>query len=78
MGWPLTPTVTPFTSTTTPQSPVALWANTTVPGMRYVPGTVTVKVPLVGGKLEKLMADRIRAGMDAEHGVGVTWLEANR
>lgn len=39
---------------------------------------IAVKVPLVGGKLEKLLADRIRAGMDAEHGVGVTWLEANR
>ena len=34
-----------------------------------------VKVPLVGGKLEKLLAERVRAGMDAEHGVGVRWLK---
>jgi hypothetical protein len=39
---------------------------------------VHIKVPLVGGKLEKLLADRIRAGIDAEHGVGVAWLEGNR
>jgi uncharacterized protein YndB with AHSA1/START domain len=39
---------------------------------------ITVKVPLIGGKLEKLLADKVRAGMDAEHGVGVTWLEGNR
>ena len=34
-----------------------------------------VKVPLIGGKLEKLLAERVRAGMDAEHGVGVRWLK---
>ncbi|MFC4785408.1 DUF2505 domain-containing protein [Nocardioides sp. MAHUQ-72] len=36
---------------------------------------VKVKVPIVGGRLEKLMAEKIRAGMDAEHGVGVPWLK---
>jgi uncharacterized protein YndB with AHSA1/START domain len=36
---------------------------------------ITVKVPLIGGKLEKLMADKVAAGMDVEHAVGVTWLE---
>lgn len=36
---------------------------------------VNVKVPLVGGKLEKLMADTIDAGMTAEHAVGVAWLK---
>lgn len=39
---------------------------------------VKIKVPLIGGKLEKLLADKVRAGMDAEHGVGVTWLEGAR
>lgn len=34
-----------------------------------------VKVPLIGGKLERLLAERIAAGMDAEHAVGTTWLE---
>jgi hypothetical protein len=32
-------------------------------------------VPLIGGKLERLMAEKVAAGMDVEHGVGVTWLE---
>ncbi len=35
---------------------------------------IKVKVPLIGGKLEKLMADKVESGMDAEHGVGVTYL----
>lgn len=33
-----------------------------------------IKVPLVGGRLEKLLADRLRAGLDAERGVGAAWL----
>lgn len=39
---------------------------------------VTVKVPLIAGKLEKLMADNIDAGMSVEHSVGVAWLKGNR
>jgi hypothetical protein len=35
---------------------------------------IKVKVPLIGGKLEKLMADKVAAGMDVERTVGVTWL----
>jgi hypothetical protein len=38
---------------------------------------IKVKVPLIGGKLEKLMADKVMAGMDTEHGVGVIWLKEN-
>ncbi|MGY2702173.1 MULTISPECIES: DUF2505 domain-containing protein [unclassified Nocardioides] len=37
-----------------------------------------IKVPLIGGKLEKLLAERVAAGMDAEHGVGVPWLAGSR
>jgi hypothetical protein len=37
-----------------------------------------VKVPLIGGKLEKLLAERVTAGMDAEHAVGVRWLAGER
>ena len=33
-----------------------------------------IKVPLIGGKLEKLLAEKITAGMDAEHEVGTRWL----
>lgn len=39
---------------------------------------VTVKVPVIGGKLEKLMTDNIDAGMTLEHSVGVAWLKGNR
>ena len=35
-------------------------------------------MPLVGGKLEKLLADKIESGMDVEHTVGLAWLEGNR
>jgi hypothetical protein len=36
---------------------------------------IKVRVPLIGGKLEKLMADKVAAGMDTEHTVGTTWLK---
>lgn len=39
---------------------------------------VTVKVPIVGGKLENLMADNIKAGLDVEHTVGAAWLAGER
>jgi hypothetical protein len=39
---------------------------------------VTVKVPLVGGKLEKLMADNIGQGLEIEQTVGAAWLEGDR
>lgn len=37
---------------------------------------VKVKVPLIGGKLEKLMASRVAAGMDIEHATGVSYLSS--
>lgn len=37
-----------------------------------------IKVPVIGSKLEKLLAERITASMDAEHGVGVGWLAGER
>lgn len=39
---------------------------------------VTVKVPIVGGKLEKVMADNIAHGLEVEEAVGVAWLEGDR
>ncbi len=39
---------------------------------------VRVKVPLVGGKLETLMADNIDAGLSVEHSVGTAWLRGDR
>ncbi|WP_139984303.1 DUF2505 domain-containing protein [Nocardioides litoris] len=35
---------------------------------------IKVRVPLVGGKLEQLMADNVKAGLDVEHTVGAAWL----
>lgn len=35
---------------------------------------VTATVPLIGGKLEKLVADLTKQGLDKEHAVGVAWL----
>jgi len=39
---------------------------------------VKVKVPLVGGKLEKLMADTIESGFRVEHTVGRAWLQDHK
>ena len=39
---------------------------------------IKVKVPLIGGKLEKLMAEKVRAGMDTEQQVGRAWLKHSR
>jgi uncharacterized protein YndB with AHSA1/START domain len=36
---------------------------------------IKVKLPLIGGRLEKLMADKVAEGMDLERTVGVAWLE---
>jgi Protein of unknown function (DUF2505) len=41
-------------------------------------GEVKAKIPLIGGKLESLMADLFKAGMDKEHGAGVAWLAGER
>ena len=39
---------------------------------------IRMKVPLVGGKLEALMAEQVRNGMDVEHSVGEAWLRGER
>lgn len=39
---------------------------------------IKVKVPLIGGKLEKLMADNIESGYRTEHTVGRAWLKDNK
>ena len=38
---------------------------------------IKVKVPLIGGKLEKLMAEKVASGMDVEHEVGVAYLKGS-
>ena len=39
---------------------------------------VKVKVPLIGGKLESLMADLVAAGMNKEQAAGAAWLRGER
>lgn len=39
---------------------------------------VTVKVPIIGAKLEKVMADNIEQGLSTEHSVGTAWLKGER
>lgn len=39
---------------------------------------IKVKVPLIGGKLENLMADNVRSGMDVEQTVAAAWLAGER
>ena len=41
-------------------------------------GEAKAKVPLIGGRLEALLADMFRAGLDTEHAVGVSWLKGQR
>jgi len=49
------------------------------PGTREVVELeVRVKMPLIGGKLEKLMAAKVEAGLVAEHGAGTAWLAGER
>ncbi len=39
---------------------------------------IKVKVPLIGGRLETLMAHLVAAGMDKEHAAGAAWLKGAR
>jgi uncharacterized protein YndB with AHSA1/START domain len=41
-------------------------------------GEAKAKVPLIGGKLEALVSDLFKAGMDKEHAAGVAWLKGER
>lgn len=41
-------------------------------------GEVRIKIPLLGGKLEALMVDLIKSGMDSEHEAGTAWLKGDR
>lgn len=38
---------------------------------------VSIKVPLIAAKLERIMADTIDEGLAVEHSVGVAWLKGN-
>ncbi|HWJ08502.1 MAG TPA: DUF2505 domain-containing protein [Nocardioides sp.] len=39
---------------------------------------IGVKVPVVAGKLERIMADNIDEGLSVEHATGIAWLRGDR
>jgi hypothetical protein len=41
-------------------------------------GEARAAIPLVGGRLEKVIAGKLKDGWDVEHAVGVAWLEGDR
>jgi hypothetical protein len=41
-------------------------------------GEAKATLPLVGGKIEKVVVDKLKDSWDTEHGVGVAWLEGQR
>ena len=41
-------------------------------------GECKAKVPLIGGKLEGIMAGQFTGGLDKEHVVGIAWLKGER
>ena len=41
-------------------------------------GECKAKVPLIGGKLEGIMAGQFTDGLDKEHVVGIAWLKGER
>jgi hypothetical protein len=43
-----------------------------------VDADIKVNIPLIGGKLEKLIGDLLRAALESEHGVGQEWLRGER
>jgi hypothetical protein len=41
-------------------------------------GEAKAHLPVIGGRLEKLLAEKLTEGWDVEHRLGVTWLEGDR
>ncbi len=41
-------------------------------------GEAHAKIPLLGGKIEKLLAEKLILGWNAEHAAGVSWLAGER
>lgn len=67
----------------TPGKPTSMNGTITLSGsgggtVERVDLEIKAKVPLIGGKLESLMADQVREGMDIEHQVGQAWLRGER
>lgn len=67
----------------TPGKPASMKGTITLTGsdagtVEQVDLEIKAKVPLIGGKLESLMADQVREGMNIEHQVGLAWLRGER
>lgn len=39
---------------------------------------ITAKIPLIGGRLERLMGDLVHRSIDVEHQTGIAWLAGER
>jgi uncharacterized protein YndB with AHSA1/START domain len=68
---------------TTPGKPTRITGTLSLDGdgtrtVETFEGEVKVSVPLIGGKLEGLMAELFRKGMDKEYSAGVAWLAGER
>jgi hypothetical protein len=68
---------------TTPGKPTRITGTLSLDGdgartVETFEGEVKVSVPLIGGKLEGLMAELFRKGMDKEHSAGIAWLAGER
>jgi uncharacterized protein YndB with AHSA1/START domain len=70
-------------SVASPGKPVAISGTRTLQAdgegtLDTFTGEAKAKVPLVGGKIEKLVVEKLKEGWDVEHGVGVAWLGGER
>lgn len=70
-------------SVTTPGKPAGIHGTRTLVAdgegtLDTFEGEAKAKIPLIGGKIEALIADKLTQGWDIEHGVGVAWLEGER
>jgi uncharacterized protein YndB with AHSA1/START domain len=63
---------------TTASGTIALAADGADSTVETVELEIKVKVPLIGGKLENLMADNIKSGMDVEQTVAAAWLAGEK
>lgn len=70
-------------SVTTPGKPAGITGTRTLVAdgegtLDTFDGEARAKVPLIGSKIEKLIAAKLKEGWDTEHEVGVSWLAGDR
>jgi Protein of unknown function (DUF2505) len=70
-------------SITTPKVPAGIQGQRTLVAdgdgcLDTFDGEAKARIPVVSGKIEKLIADKLKKRWDVEHGVGVAWLDGDR